>query len=233
MQILYLHSAATPLSAPPLEARLEPLGHGVLMVPLVHAAPLYALTGVGAVLIETTNGDSFDACRDLRRISDVPIIMIGDHHDEVHAITALAVGADDYLVRPVSGREIDARLRAIGRRVRAENSCTLTCRTHGGADDTTVVIEQSGLTIDSVTRTVTRSGHPVPLTPTEIGLLIALASRRGVPQSRDTLLRQAWGHDYLGRSRIVDNAVQRLRTKIDTNDWRHIRSVRGFGYSLR
>ncbi|WP_220657573.1 response regulator transcription factor [Tsukamurella sp. TY48] len=209
----------------------------MLLAPVSDAVPMRALADISAVIIDSDNGDAFDACRELRRLSDVPILMIGGaNRDEVHTIAALTVGADDFVTRPVSDREIDARLRAIRRRARSTGACTLTCRTHesgGTADGGPVTIEQSGLSIDPTTRTVSRNGDPVLLTATEIGLLLALAARRGVPQSRDSLLRQAWGHDYLGRSRIVDNAVQRLRSKIDTPKWHHVHSVRGFGYVLR
>lgn len=237
MQILYLHSGAHPANVVPPEARLDAQGHSVFLAPVGEPVPVRALSDVGAVIIESDNGDAFDACRELRRLSDIPILMIGGQaKDEVHTITALTVGADDFVARPVSDREIDARLRAIRRRVRSTGSCTLTCRTHeaGGTPASgTVVIEQSGLSIDPTTRSVSRDGDPVLLTTTETGLLLALAARRGVPQSRDSLLRQAWGHDYLGRSRIVDNAVQRLRSKIDTPKWHHVHSVRGYGYVLR
>ncbi len=80
---------------------------------------------------------------------------------------------------------------------------------------------------------MSRDGRPIPLTATEIRLILTLAEHVGAPQSRETLLEHAWGHGFHGKSRIVDNAVQRLRAKIDTPPRRYIHSVRGFGYVLR
>lgn len=195
--------------------------------------PLPALAAADAVIVASDGTTATDACRDVRRATDAAVLVLASHRDEVDTITALAVGADDVVVLPVSAREIDARLRAILRRARPSGAEGPLDRAPHEGPSTEIVVEPSGLRIDARRQTVTREGRPILLTTTEFRLLLALAERRGVPQSRESLLALAWGHGFHGKSRIVDNAVQRLRGKIDTPSWRHVHSVRGFGYVLR
>lgn len=233
MHILYLHCAGDG-GADPQDVHMEEQGHTVTHCSVADPPALDGRNRIGAVLIDSATRDCFDACRELRLHTDAPIVMIGPRRDEVDAVTALTVGADDFVARPVTSREIDARLRAIARRARATAPCAHACPARAEAPITgPVVIEQSGLTIDGKRRTVTRDDEQILLTATEMAVLLALARQRGVPISRDALLSQAWGHNYLGRSRIVDNAVQRLRAKIDTPTWQHVHAIRGFGYVLR
>lgn len=232
MQILYL----TPAPADRVRRggdALRALGHQVTESALTSPLPAPALAVSDAVIVAADGAAGTDACRDVRRATGVPVLVLASRHDEVDTIADLAVGADDVVALPVSAREIDARLRAVLRRSRASGTaCTIRCSTHE-TPDSEIVVEPSGLRIDVRRQTVTRDGQPIPLTATEFRLLIALAERRGVPQSRESLLTLAWGHGFHGKSRIVDNAVQRLRGKIDTPAWHHVHSVRGFGYVLR
>ncbi|MGZ9827965.1 winged helix-turn-helix domain-containing protein [Tsukamurella ocularis] len=212
---------------------LRMLGHEVTESTLTSPLPSPELTAADAVIVASDGAVGTDACREIRRATGAPLLVLASRHDEVDTISDLAVGADDVVAPPVSAREIDARLRAILRRSRnSGTNCSLSCSTHE-AQASEIVVEPSGLRIDPHRQTVTRDGQPIRLTATEFRLLIALAERRGVPQSRESLLSTAWGHGFHGKSRIVDNAVQRLRGKIDTPSWRHVHSVRGFGYVLR
>lgn len=232
MQILYLTSASAGAARRGGDA-LRALGHQVTESGLTSSLPAPALAAADAVIVASDGAARTDACREIRRATGAPLLVLASRHDEVDTITDLAVGADDVVSLPVSAREIDARLRAIVRRSRTSGAvCSLSCATHE-APGSEIVIEPSGLRIDVRRQTVTRGGEAIPLTATEFRLLIALAERRGVPQSRESLLTLAWGHGFHGKSRIVDNAVQRLRGKIDTPSWHHVHSVRGFGYVLR
>jgi DNA-binding response OmpR family regulator len=161
--------------------------------------------------------DGFEVCRRLRRDSDVPVIMLTARGDDIDIVVGLEAGADDYVIKPVEPRVLDARIRAVLRRMARAGS---PAETYGE------------LVIDRGSLVVQRAGHEVSLTPTELRLLLVLS---GSPQqvfSREQLLDLVWEHDYLGDSRLVDACVQRLRAKIetDTSEPRYIQTVRGFGY---
>lgn len=212
---------------------LRSLGHLVTEAAPVSPPDASKLAEADSVVVATDGAAGTDLCREIRRRTAVPLLVLASRRDEVDIITELAVGADDVVIAPVSAREIDARLRAIIRRMRAADSaCTLRCSTHE-TPDPAPVIEVGELRIDVRLRAVTRDGAPIPLTATEFRLLLALAEHVGAPQSRESLLERAWGHGYHGKSRIVDNAVQRLRGKVDSPSRRHVHSVRGYGYVLR
>lgn len=161
--------------------------------------------------------DGFEVCRRLRRGSDIPVIMLTARGDDLDIVSGLEAGADDYVVKPVEPRVLDARIRAVIRRTARAGSST---ETYGD------------LMIDRTSLIVRRDGRDVSLTPTELRLLLVLS---GSPQqvfSREQLLTMVWEHDYLGDSRLVDACVQRLRAKIeaDSSQPRYIQTVRGFGY---
>jgi two-component system, OmpR family, response regulator MtrA len=161
--------------------------------------------------------DGFEVCRRLRRRSDVPVIMLTARGDDFDIVGGLEAGADDYVVKPVEPRVLDARIRAVLRRqVRAGSPA----ETHGE-----LVIDRSSLT-------VTLRGREISLTPTELRLLLVLSGSPRQVFSRQQLLDLVWEHDYLGDSRLVDACVQRLRAKIETgtSEPRYIQTVRGFGY---
>lgn len=231
MQIVYLAPSPGSQTRRVGDA-LRALGH-LITESSPSAPPIPALAAADAVIVASDGAAGTDTCREVRRATGAPLLVLTSRRDEVDTITDLAVGADDVVALPVSAREIDARLRAILRRTRpAGTGCSADCGAHA-SPGSEIVVEPSGLRIDARRQSVTRDGESIPLTATEFRLLLALAERRGVPQSRESLLALAWGHGFHGKSRIVDNAVQRLRGKIDTPSWRHVHSVRGFGYVLR
>jgi DNA-binding response OmpR family regulator len=161
--------------------------------------------------------DGFEVCRRVRRSSDVPVIMLTARGDDFDIVAGLEAGADDYVVKPVEPRVLDARIRAVLRRQARTGS---PAETHGE-----LVIDRSSLTVHL-------SGVEVSLTPTELRLLLVLSASPRQVFSREQLLDLVWEHDYLGDSRLVDACVQRLRAKVetDTSEPRYIQTVRGFGY---
>ena len=160
-----------------------------------------------------------------RRISaarELPILMLTARGDEDDVLRGFEAGADDYLVKPFSPRVLVARVRAILRRVGLEGE------EHEGA------VEQGGLRLDPRTREVTVDATAVDLTTLEFDLLRALVDHPGWVFSREQLLEQVWGYDYLGDSRVIDVHVANLRKKLgdDPADPRFIRTVRGVGYKF-
>lgn len=164
-----------------------------------------------------------DVCRRVRADSQVPIIMATARGDDVDIVVGLEAGADDYVVKPVQARVLDARIRAVLRRV-------------GGADAAHAPQSErhDDLTIDRAGLTVARQGTPVPLAPSELRLLLLLSASPGRVFSRQQLLEAVWEHSYHGDSRLVDACVKRLRTKLGEppGQPRFIRTVRGFGYQF-
>ncbi|WP_033294615.1 response regulator transcription factor [Amycolatopsis jejuensis] len=165
--------------------------------------------------------DGFETCRRMRAAGQVPIIMLTARSDDFDIVAGLEAGADDYVVKPVEPRVLDARIRAVLRRTAAD---------HDGAAP-----EQHGdLVIDRAGLQIRKHGEPVALTPTELRLLLEISRTPGRVHSRRQLLATVWGHDYLGDSRLVDACVQRLRAKIEDVPARpdHVQTVRGFGYKF-
>ncbi len=165
-----------------------------------------------------------DVCRQLRRRSDVPIVMLTAKADEEERLAGLAIGADDYLVKPFSPRELVARIRAVLRRARTLD-VPLVER---------IELDQRRLVIDTVERSVERDGHNVDLTPREYQLLVTLARFPGRVYSRYELLNALQGQNAAGDERIVDVHVKNLRKKIEPNPKRprYVLTVFGIGYRL-
>jgi two-component system, OmpR family, response regulator MtrA len=161
--------------------------------------------------------DGFEVCRRLRRDSDVPVIMLTARGDDFDVVGGLEAGADDYVVKPVQPRVLDARIRAVLRRMTRASTPPET---------------YSELVIDRGSLTVLLRGREISLAPTELRLLLVLSGSPRQVFSREQLLGLVWEHDYLGDSRLVDACVQRLRAKLetDTSEPRYIQTVRGFGY---
>jgi DNA-binding response OmpR family regulator len=160
--------------------------------------------------------DGFEVCRRIRSDSEVPVIMLTARGDDFDVVGGLEAGADDYVVKPAQPTVLDARIRAVLRR----------------STDSGDVRSHRDLHIDTTALTVSVRGRPVPLTPTELRLLLTLSRAPGRVFSRQQLLEEVWEHDYLGDSRLVDNCVQRLRAKIETSPAspEYVQTVRGFGY---
>jgi two-component system response regulator MtrA len=163
--------------------------------------------------------DGLEVCREIRRTSTVPIVMLTARADTIDVVVGLEAGADDYVRKPFEVPELVARLRAALRRA-------------GRRPDDAERLHLGALTIDVAGRTVERDGREIPLTRTEFDLLAELTRHAGQVLTRDVLLDRIWGYDYLGDSRLVDVAIQRLRAKVerDPSAPELILTVRGAGY---
>ena len=163
--------------------------------------------------------DGIEVCRRIRRESDVPILMLTARDTEVDRIVGLEIGADDYLGKPFSTRELVARLRALLRRSR---SAAVTAP----AD----VMRAHGIELDAGRRRVRSDDREVELTAKEFDLLALLMSRPGMVFSRDQILSAVWGQTFTGGARTVDTHVKTLRTALGALGARAIETVRGVGY---
>ncbi|HNS02211.1 MAG TPA: response regulator transcription factor [Anaerolineae bacterium] len=172
--------------------------------------------------------DGFEVCRILRQEMSAPILMLTARADEVDKVVGLEVGADDYMTKPFSMRELMARVRALLRRERL-------IREEIAAQDDGAVgkpLTFDNLTIDESRHELRKDGQVVPLRPKEYELLHFLARQRGIVVSRDLILERVWGWDFDGGSRTVDVHVRWLREKIeqDPGNPTRIVTVRGIGY---
>jgi two-component system response regulator MtrA len=163
--------------------------------------------------------DGLELCRAIRRVSTVPVVMLTARADTIDVVVGLEAGADDYVKKPFEVPELVARVRAAIRRAGRE----------AGEPER---LRLGPLDIDLAGRTVTRDGHEIALTRTEFDLLVELARNPGRVLTRDVLLDRIWGYDYLGDSRLVDVAIQRVRAKVedDPASPELIQTVRGAGY---
>jgi len=166
--------------------------------------------------------DGFDVCRAIRRVSDVPIVMVTARADTHDVVAGLEAGADDYLTKPFAPKELSARIRALLRRARASEP--------GAAQmvfgDLEIIPDEGVVRV---------GGEEVHLTKTEFRLLVELGSNPGRVFSREVLLERVWGYGYFGDGRLVDVHIRRLRTKVESDpaNPRHVVTVRGLGYKLQ
>ena len=169
------------------------------------------------------NLDGFEVCRRIRKESDVPILMLTARDTELDKVVGLELGADDYLAKPFSTRELVARVRA------------LLLRTRQTAAPVGERLESAGLLLDAVRHRVTLEGREISLKPKEFDLLAFFMAHPGQVFGREQLLASVWGYDFAGDSRTVDTHVKTLREKLD-DDAEHplwIDTVRGVGYRFR
>jgi len=165
--------------------------------------------------------DGLEVCRIIRKESRIPIIMLTARAEEMDKVTGLDLGADDYVTKPFSMREVMARVRALLRR---ESSRGVTEK----------VISFDDTVIDTARHTVQRSGQPIELTPKEFDLLSFLANNKSLVFTREQLLEKVWGYDFEGNTRTVDVHIRWLREKIESDPTTptHLITVRGTGYKL-
>ncbi len=162
--------------------------------------------------------DGFEVCRRLRSRTGVPILILSARDDEVDRVAGLEAGADDYVTKPFSPRELVARVKAILRRSSVEGATVGDSLSVGGVE------------LDRASHSVTVGGEPIELTAREFDLLAALLSHPGVVLSRDRLLDLVWGGEFAGGTRTVDVHVAQLRAKLGRPDL--VQTVRGAGYKV-
>jgi two-component system, OmpR family, response regulator RegX3 len=169
------------------------------------------------------DGSGFDVCREVRRESQVPIIMLTARGDETDRIIGLELGADDYVVKPFSAREVIARVRAVLRRTAAAPPAA-------GAPD--AAIEVGDVRLDPATRTVTLAGAPVEVTRKEFDLLRLLMASAGHVVTRERLIDEVWDPNWFGSTKTLDVHVSGLRKKLgdDSASPRYLHTVRGVGF---
>lgn len=162
-----------------------------------------------------------EVCREIRRSSNVPIIMLTAKGEEIDRVLGLELGADDYIVKPFSPREVIARIKAVLRRV-SENP------TRDGN-----ILKFNGLEISLDNYQVKVFGEVVPFTPKEVEILHLMASNAGQVMDREQILSKVWGYDYFGETRTIDTHIKRIRQKIDVEGatWGLI-TVYGVGYKF-
>ena len=163
--------------------------------------------------------DGYSACKEIRKISNVPIIMLSARGEEYDKLFGFELGIDDYVVKPFSPKELMARINAVLSRNASRES------------DTPQVLKFDGLEIDIPGRTVTVDGERIELTPKEYDLLFYLVENKNIALSRDRLLSDIWGYDFFGDDRTIDTHIKNLRNNLGTyRDY--IVTMRGVGYKF-
>ena len=166
--------------------------------------------------------DGFEVLRTLRMTSNIPVIMLTARDDEIDRVVGLSVGADDYVVKPFSPRELVARIQSVLR------------RSAGGSRGADELLHFTGLTIDLRSREVKLEGEPVDLSALEFDLLVALGRHPNRVFTREQLLERVWGWDYFGVDRVIDVHIGNIRKVLgdDAANPRYIATVRGVGYKF-
>lgn len=165
--------------------------------------------------------DGYQLCREIRQVSNVPIIMISAKEETFDKVLGLELGADDYIVKPFDAKEVTARVKAVLRRTKSKNF------------EEIKVIEYDNLSINLTNYELKVQGKPIPTPPKELELIYHLASNPNRVFTRDQLLDEVWGFDYYGDSRTVDVHVKRLREKLEgaSTEW-ELKTVWGVGYKF-
>ena len=167
--------------------------------------------------------DGLDVCRELRKTSEMPVIMLTARGEEIDRVVGLELGADDYICKPFSMRELLARIKAVLRRAQPAEPT---------GKPSTILRGKGGLRLDVESRIVTVVEANLALTRLEFDLLNMLLTNTGRVMTRERLLEQVWGYDFVGDTRAVDSAIKRLRAKLrgPSTEADSIEAVRGVGY---
>jgi DNA-binding response OmpR family regulator len=175
------------------------------------------------VILDLTlpDGDGLDLCQEIRQNSGAFVIMLTGRDDEVDKLVGFRLGADDYVTKPFSPRELAARVQALLARTRGSAGADRTASQHVG-----------DLMIDRATRSVTIEGKVAALTKIEFDLLDAITAQPGSVLTRSQLLMSVWGDNYVGDDHVVDVHIANLRKKIDVGESSRVRTVRGVGYAI-
>ena len=166
--------------------------------------------------------DGFSACKEIRRTSRVPILMLSARGEEYDKLFGFELGVDDYVTKPFSVKEVIARIQAVCSRAGKEASNDEQGEEHE-------VYENDGLVIDMTARTVICDDEKAELTPKEYDLLFFLVRNKNIALSRETLLSKVWGYDFFGDDRTVDTHIKTLRSRLGHHK-EHIVTLRGVGY---
>ena len=164
--------------------------------------------------------DGFSACKEIKKIKDIPVIMLSARGEEYDKLFGFELGIDDYMVKPFSPKELMARVNAV-----------LARHNSGSQQETNEVMEFGGLVIDIPGRSVSVDGEKIELTPKEYDLLFFLVENKNIALSRDKLLQDIWGYDFFGDDRTIDTHIKNLRNNL--GPYRdHIVTLRGVGYKF-
>ena len=164
--------------------------------------------------------DGFSACKEIKKIKDIPVIMLSARGEEYDKLFGFELGIDDYMVKPFSPKELMARVNAV-----------LARHNSSSQQETNEVMEFGGLVIDIPGRSVSVDGEKIELTPKEYDLLFFLVENKNIALSRDKLLQDIWGYDFFGDDRTIDTHIKNLRNNL--GPYRdHIVTLRGVGYKF-
>jgi len=201
---------------------VEVAGDGDSALELAHANP-FDLVVLDVML---PGMDGYEVCRRLRAESSVPVLFLSARDTELDKVVGLEIGGDDYLAKPFGVRELTARVKALLRRAPTGSREASIAGEH---------IELAGIALDEASHVAEADGKPIDLTPREFELLACLMRHGGKVLSRDQLLREAWGWEYLVETKTVDTHVKRLRDKLEAAgvDPALVETVRGYGYRFR
>ncbi len=222
----------------------EPALQDTLEYNLTHQGYEVKVAGDGLLAVETARDfqpdlvlldvmlpgiDGFEVCRILRQETNVPILMLTARGTEIDRVIGLEIGADDYITKPFSMRELQARLKALLRRVRLDQEDAVQ---EADAIVDAELIRFSDLMLDLSRHELSKDGIPVPLKPKEYELFVYLARHKGKVLTRELIMESVWGWDYTGGSRTVDVHIRWLREKIEPDPANPVRiiTVRGAGY---
>lgn len=166
--------------------------------------------------------DGFSACREIRKVSNVPIIMLSARGEEYDKINGFEVGIDDYVVKPFSPKELMLRVEAIMKRVKSKGARAV-------AENKVLEFDDGGLAIDLTARTVSIDGEKISMSPKEYDLLFYMVENENIALTRETLINKVWGYDFYGDARTLDTHVKLLRRSLGKYA-KYIVTLRGVGY---